>query len=122
MSAARSIAAALLAALLVSPGLAAEAGAQQRRESGERRGGADAWEEQRQRGRERWHDATPEQRRRAMEKQRERLRDATPEERANWQISAGGFGIHWPDLDEDLSTEGLLRGAPASRPLSPSSQ
>jgi len=25
-----------------------------------------------------------------------------------------GFGIHWPDVDEDLSTEGLLRGAPAS--------
>ena len=51
-----------------------------------------------------------------------RLLEATPEERANWQISAGGFGIHWPDLEEDLSTEGLLRGAPASRPLSPSSQ
>jgi hypothetical protein len=27
----------------------------------------------------------------------------------------GGFGIHWPDVDEDLSTEGLLRGAPARR-------
>lgn len=44
-----------------------------------------------------------------------RLRDATPGQRANWQISAGGFGIHWPDVDEDLSAEGLLRGAPASR-------
>ncbi|MDB5410556.1 MAG: hypothetical protein JWL84_5468 [Rhodospirillales bacterium] len=31
----------------------------------------------------------------------------------NWQISGGGYGIHWPDLDEDLSTEGLLRGAPS---------
>ncbi|MGB6854392.1 MAG: DUF2442 domain-containing protein [Thermoanaerobaculia bacterium] len=51
-----------------------------------------------------------------------RLLAASPEERANWRISAGGFGIHWPDLDEDLSTEGLLRGAPASRPLSPSTQ
>lgn len=37
--------------------------------------------------------------------------------RENWKISGGGYGIHWPDLDEDLSTEGLLRGAPApSRP------
>jgi hypothetical protein len=31
----------------------------------------------------------------------------------NWKIAGGGYGIHWPDLDEDLSTEGLLRGAPA---------
>jgi hypothetical protein len=44
-----------------------------------------------------------------------RLLHATPEQRKNWQISGGGFGIHWPDIDEDLSTEGLLRGAPASR-------
>ena len=42
-----------------------------------------------------------------------RLLAATPEQRANWQTSGGGFGIHWPDMDEDLSTEGLLRGAPA---------
>jgi len=45
-----------------------------------------------------------------------RLLAATPEQRDHWQISGGGFGIHWPDLDEDLSTEGLLRGAPAPRP------
>ena len=38
---------------------------------------------------------------------------ATIEQRANWQISGGGFGIHWPDIDEDLSTEGMLRGVPA---------
>jgi hypothetical protein len=44
-----------------------------------------------------------------------RLLHATPEQRANWQISGGGYGIHWPDVDEDLSTEGLLRGAPAPR-------
>ena len=44
-----------------------------------------------------------------------RLLAATPEQRANWQVSGGGFGIHWPDVDEDLSTEGLLRGAPAPR-------
>jgi hypothetical protein len=43
-----------------------------------------------------------------------RLLDATPEQRRNWQISGGGYGIHWPDVDEDLSTEGLLRGAPAA--------
>ena len=43
-----------------------------------------------------------------------RLLHATPEQRKNWQIAGGGYGIHWPDIDEDLSTEGLLRGAPAS--------
>ncbi len=43
-----------------------------------------------------------------------RLLDATPEQRQNWQISGAGYGIHWPDVDEDLSTEGLLRGAPAA--------
>jgi hypothetical protein len=36
-----------------------------------------------------------------------------PEQRANFEISGGGYGIHWPDLDEDLSSEGMLRGAPA---------
>lgn len=44
-----------------------------------------------------------------------RLFNATVEQRGNWQISGGGYGIHWPDVDEDLSTEGLLRGAPAPR-------
>ena len=42
-----------------------------------------------------------------------RLADATPEQRARWEIAGGGYGIHWPELDEDLSTEGMLRGAPA---------
>jgi hypothetical protein len=42
-----------------------------------------------------------------------RLFNATAQQRANWELAAGGYGIHWPDLDEDLSTEGLLRGAPA---------
>jgi hypothetical protein len=32
----------------------------------------------------------------------------------NWRIAGGGYGIHWPDLDEDLSIEGLLRGAQSS--------
>lgn len=44
-----------------------------------------------------------------------RLLHATPEQRAVWEQSAGGYGIHWPQLDEDLSTEGLLRGAPAPK-------
>ena len=44
-----------------------------------------------------------------------RLLNASEEQRRNWTIAGGGFGIHWPDIDEDLSTEGLLRGAPAPR-------
>jgi hypothetical protein len=44
-----------------------------------------------------------------------RLADATQAQRDRWEISGGGFGIHWPDIDEDLSTEGLLAGAPAPR-------
>lgn len=43
------------------------------------------------------------------------LLHASPAQRANWKIAGGGYGIHWPELDEDLSTEGLLRGAPAIR-------
>ena len=45
-----------------------------------------------------------------------RLFDATAQQRGNWEICGDGYGIHWPEIDEDLSTEGLLRGAPA--PLS----
>ena len=44
-----------------------------------------------------------------------RLFNATASQRKNWQVAGGGYGIHWPDVDEDLSTEGLLRGAPAPR-------
>lgn len=44
-----------------------------------------------------------------------RLLDATPEQRRNWQIIGAGHGILWPDVDEDLSSEGLLRGAAAPR-------
>ena len=43
-----------------------------------------------------------------------RLYDASPEQRGNWQISGAGYGIYWPDVDEDLSIAGLLRGAPAA--------
>ena len=44
-----------------------------------------------------------------------RLLDASDTQRENWRIAGGGYGIHWSDVDEDLSTEGLLRGAPAPR-------
>lgn len=42
-----------------------------------------------------------------------RLLRATAAQRSNWTVSGGGRGIHWPELDEDLSTAGLLRGSPA---------
>ena len=42
-----------------------------------------------------------------------RLANATPKQRNHWQLAGGGYGIHWPDIDEDLTTEGLLRGARA---------
>ena len=42
-----------------------------------------------------------------------RLAGASTEALSNWEICSGGYGLHWPELDEDLSTEGLLRGAPA---------
>ena len=45
-----------------------------------------------------------------------RLSDATPAQRANWQIIGDGDGIHWPDIDEDLSVRGMLDGIPARRP------
>ncbi len=44
-----------------------------------------------------------------------RLLNATDKQRSHWKISGAGYGIHWPDIDEDLSTEGLLRGAPAPK-------
>jgi len=44
-----------------------------------------------------------------------RLAGGTPEQRARWEVAGGGYGIHWPELDEDLSTEGLLAGARAPR-------
>jgi uncharacterized protein DUF2442 len=45
-----------------------------------------------------------------------RLSEATPEQRARFEIIGGGSGIHWPDIDEDLSVEGMLHGIPAGRP------
>jgi len=48
-----------------------------------------------------------------------RLLNATLTQRKNWKIAGGGYGIHWPDVDEDLSTEGLLRGAKSPKSHSP---
>jgi hypothetical protein len=42
-----------------------------------------------------------------------RLYNATKEQQQNWKVCGGGYGIEWEDIDEHLSTEGLLRGAPA---------
>ena len=39
-----------------------------------------------------------------------RLAHGTPTERATFQISGGGYGIYWPELDEDLGVDGLLLG------------
>jgi hypothetical protein len=44
-----------------------------------------------------------------------RLLHASQKDRDDWRVAGGGFGIHWPTLDEDLSIDGLLRGAPAPR-------
>jgi hypothetical protein len=38
-----------------------------------------------------------------------RLRDATPEQRKNWRFIGRGQGVHWPDVDEDISVAGLMR-------------
>lgn len=42
-----------------------------------------------------------------------RLVHAEAEERANWRLIGGGEGIHWPDLDEDISVENILLGKPS---------
>ena len=45
-----------------------------------------------------------------------RLSEATPKQRSNWEIIGDGHGVHWPDIDEDISAEGMLYGIPAPRP------
>ncbi|MBI3400933.1 MAG: DUF2442 domain-containing protein [Acidobacteria bacterium] len=45
-----------------------------------------------------------------------RLSDATPAQRANWRLIGDGHGVHWPEIDEDLSADGMLNGVPAVRP------
>ncbi len=42
-----------------------------------------------------------------------RLANATPAQRSDWELAGAVYGIHWPQIDEDLSTEGLLLGNPA---------
>ncbi len=45
-----------------------------------------------------------------------RLSDATPDQRNKYEIIGDGQGVHWPDVDEDLSVEGMFNGVPARRP------
>jgi hypothetical protein len=47
-----------------------------------------------------------------------RLSDATPSQRNNFAFIGDGVGIHWPDIDEDISIQGMLTGTPAKRPRS----
>ena len=44
-----------------------------------------------------------------------RLTEATPEQRLHYQLIGNSQGVHWPDLDEDISVNGLLQGAHARR-------
>ena len=50
-----------------------------------------------------------------------RLSDATPQQRAHFRLIGSGQCIHWPDVDEDISVEGMLHGVPARRPKSTTS-
>jgi hypothetical protein len=45
-----------------------------------------------------------------------RLSEATPEQRNNFEIIGDGQGVHWPDIDEDISARGMLYGVPARHP------
>jgi hypothetical protein len=45
-----------------------------------------------------------------------RLSEATPKQRANYRIIGDGHGVHWPDIDEDISAEGMIYGIPAPKP------
>jgi len=42
-----------------------------------------------------------------------RLSHGTPQERKHWRFTGNGRGIHWPDLDEDISVENILAGQPS---------
>jgi hypothetical protein len=48
-----------------------------------------------------------------------RLSDATQQQRRNYEIIGSGQGVHWPDVDEDISARGMLEGVPARRPPQP---
>jgi len=45
-----------------------------------------------------------------------RLSDATVEQRNTWELIGDGQGVHWPDIDEDISANGMLTGIPARHP------
>jgi hypothetical protein len=45
-----------------------------------------------------------------------RLSEATPKQRAHYEFIGDGQGVHWPDIDEDISVEGMLYGIPAHKP------
>ena len=45
-----------------------------------------------------------------------RLSEATPEQRGNYELIGEGQGVHWPDIDEDISAHGMLSGMPARPP------
>jgi hypothetical protein len=45
-----------------------------------------------------------------------RLSDATPDQQHNYEIIGDGEGVHWPEIDEDISAKGMLHGAPARPP------
>jgi len=45
-----------------------------------------------------------------------RLSDATPAQRVKFRLIGSGQGVHWPEIDEDISVEGMLHGIPAPRP------
>jgi Protein of unknown function (DUF2442) len=45
-----------------------------------------------------------------------RLADATPAQRRRFEILGSGEGVHWPDIDEDISAQGMLQGIPARSP------
>ena len=45
-----------------------------------------------------------------------RLSEATPEQRKNFRLVGSGQGVHWPDVDEDISVWGMLYGMPAHHP------
>ncbi len=46
-----------------------------------------------------------------------RLSQATPEQRNHFEIIGNGEGVHWPDIDEDISARGMLQGVPARPPM-----
>ena len=48
-----------------------------------------------------------------------RLSEATPAQRRQFEIIGDGHGVHWPEVDEDISVEGMLHGVPARRPKKP---